>query len=73
MTKEELKACEKVMREGIRAAECSLDEFYEALHEKDPIILKGQDHLGYAEGINQVLATIGFKHPDMETLWRLIK
>ena len=35
MTKEELKACEKVMREGIRAAECSLDEFYEALHEKD--------------------------------------
>ena len=35
--------------------------------------LKGQDHLGYAEGINQVLATIGFKHPDMETLWRLIK
>lgn len=78
MTKEELKACEKVMREGIRAAECSLDEFYEAFYEKDPIIkktkeLKGQDHLGYAEGINQVLATIGFKHPDMETLWRLIK
>jgi hypothetical protein len=77
MTKKELKACEKVMREGIRAAEQAEEEFYEAFFEKDTLIrqakeLKGHDHLGYAEGINQVLATIGFKHSDMKKLQVLI-
>lgn len=78
MTKKELKACEKVMREGIRAAEQSVEEFYEAFGEKNPIIkqtkeLQGQDHLGYAEGIFQTLATIGFKHTDMKKLGELIR
>lgn len=33
---------------------------------------KANQHLGYAEGINQVLAALGFKHDRMKVLSELL-
>ena len=34
--------------------------------------LQAQNHLGYAEGINQSLAVLGFKHDRMKVLSELL-
>lgn len=33
---------------------------------------KADQRMGYAEGINQILAVLNFKHKDMRTLSKLI-
>lgn len=77
MTKLEYEKCKKVMEEAIRKAEQAKEEFDKARLEKDIYDLQmlmesAQNHLGYAEGIQQTLATIGFKHERMKELGKLI-
>lgn len=71
MTKVEYARCEKLMEEAIRKAKDSQKDFAYALKEDDQTKRKilserGQNHLGYAEGINQTLVCIGFKHERMK-------
>ena len=68
---------EKVLFEGITNARTANKEFVEAGNTHDTIerhILetKAWNHRGYAEGINQVLASIGFEHSDMKILTKEI-
>lgn len=77
MTKLEYTKCEKLMDEAIRNAETANEEFYKAGNSYDTterhiLETKAWNHRGYAEGINQVLAVIGFKHERMEELSKLI-
>ncbi len=77
MTKVEYTKCEKLMEEAIRKAKDAQKDFIDALKEYDQLQRKilrerGQNHLGYAEGINQTLACIGFKHERMEELRNLL-
>lgn len=77
MTKLEYKKCEKLMNEAIRNAETANEEFSEAgkyydTTERHILETKAWSHRGYAEGINQVLAVIGFKHERMVELGKLI-
>ena len=77
MTKLEYKKCEKLMDEAIRNAEAANEEFYKAGNSYDTterhiLETKALNHRGYAEGINQALAVIGFKHEQMAELGRLI-
>ena len=80
MTKLEYKKCEKLMEEAIRNAEAANENWGKYLvAEKNKVALdmeinmRDYDyHIGYAEGINQALAVIGFKHERMAELCKLI-
>lgn len=77
MTKAECVRCEKLMEEAIQKAKQAKEEFDKAASEKDitskNILLEmAQNHLGYAEGINQTLVCIGFKHERMKKLGNLL-
>ena len=77
MTKLEAMKCEKLLDEAIRNAETANEEFYKAGNSYDTterhiLEIKAWSHRGYAEGINQALAAIGFKHERMAELCKLI-
>lgn len=80
MTKIEYRKCEKLMDEAIRKAN-SFHEDYKAyerlckegkeIDAKCKLRLADQE-IGYADGINQALATLGFKHNRMRELSDLL-
>lgn len=82
MTKIEYGKCEKLMEEAIRNAKQADEEYKiakkytlltnynETEHEIEQ--RKADQHYGYAEGINQVLVTLGFKHDRMRELSELL-
>ena len=80
MTKIEYKKCEKLMDEAIRNAEAANKNWEKYLvAEKNKVALDMEInmrncdyHRGYAEGINQALGVIGFKHERMAELCKLI-
>lgn len=82
MTKIEYGKCEKLMEEAIQKAQTSKEEFemvdkYAALNNCSQSMIalynkRAERHLGYAQGINQVLATLGFKHDRMKELSELL-
>lgn len=77
MTKLETMKCEKLLNEAIRNAETANEEFSKAgkcydTIERHILETKAWNHRGYAEGINQTLAVIGFKHELMVELGELI-
>lgn len=77
MTKVESVKCEKLMYEAIRNASKAREEFTEANNSEDRgtfelLRLQAQNHLGYAEGINQCLVMLNFKHEKMSVLRDLI-
>lgn len=77
MTKEEYANCEKVMNEAIRTASEANKEFIKAGNchdttERHILEAKAWKHRGYANGICQALAFVGFKHKDIEKLNNLI-
>lgn len=77
MTKVEYTKCEKLMKEAIVKASSAKDDFAEYWKTDDEdkrkvLCERGQNHLGYAQGINQVLVTLGFKHERMKELSDLL-
>ncbi len=80
MNKTEYQKCEKLMYEAIRNAKQSQEDYAESeKYKKNENNIEweikqrqGDQHFGYAQGINQVLVTIGFKHDDMKKLSELI-
>lgn len=77
MTKVEYTRCEKLMEEAIQKAKQAKEEFNKAGSEKDIIsksmlLTMAHSHLGYADGINQTLVCIGFKHERMKDLGNLL-
>jgi len=80
MTKQENTKCIKVLEEAIKAvkqAKCEYIESERFYKEGDKIQAeieqrKADNHTGYAEGIEQVLVTLGFKHDRMKELQRLL-
>ena len=77
MTKTEYKKCENVMDEAIRHGEDAKEEFKKAesckdLVEKSILLAQAHNNLGYTQGINQVLVSIGFKHDRMKELQSLL-
>lgn len=77
MTKLEAMKCEKLLNEAIRYAENANEEFANAdsckdVIEKSILLAQAHNHRGYAEGINQALAVIGFKNERMAELGKLI-
>lgn len=80
MNKLEYEKCEKLMEEAIIKANNSIENYkaYERLLKEGKKVdaeykfrLADQE-IGYAEGINQVLATLGFKHDRMKELSKLL-
>lgn len=79
MTKTEYGKCEKLMEEAIWKAKQSDEEYkaYNQLLNEDTIKAeieqrKADQHYGEAIGINQALATLGFKHDRMKELSELL-
>lgn len=77
MTKVEYAKCEKLMEEAIRKAEQGKEELLQFdscdnFTDKYILLQYARDHLGCAEGINQVLVCIGFKHERMKELGNLL-
>ncbi len=80
MTKQENLNCIKVLEEAIRVVKRAENEFTESnrFHEAGNEIQaeieqrKADNHMGYAEGINQALVAIGFKHTKMKELEKLL-
>ena len=80
MTRLEYKKCEKLMEDAIQNVKQANEEYAIAMqYSKDSDLLheeierrKADQHYGYAEGINQVLATFGFKHDRMKELSELL-
>ena len=79
MTKIEYGKCVKLMEEAIRKARQSDEEYkaYNQLLREGWISAeieqrKADQHYGEAVGINQVLATLGFKHDRMKELSNLL-
>lgn len=77
MTKFEYTKCEKLMNEAIRNAEAANKEFinadsYKDIIQKSILLAQAHNYRGYAEGINQALVCIGFKHELMSELEKLI-
>lgn len=77
MTKVEYARCERLMEEAIQKATQAKEEFDKARLEKDIYDLQilmesAQNHLGYAEGINQALVVLGFKHDRIKELSGLL-
>lgn len=79
MTKLEYGKCEKLMEEAIRKARQSNEEYkaYNQLLNERKIEAeteqrKSDQHYGEAVGIEQALATLGFKHDRMKELLELL-
>lgn len=80
MTKIEYEKCEKLMEEAIIKVKQAKDEYKESeKHLKNANELewevfqrKADQHYGYADGINQVLVTLDFKHDRMKELSELL-
>lgn len=77
MTKLEVIKCEKLLNEAIVNVKNANKEFINAdsckdIIQKSIILAQAHNHRGYAEGINQALAVIGFKHERMLELGKLI-
>lgn len=79
MTKTEYGKCEKLMEEAIRKVKQADEEYktYNQLLNEDTIKAeteqrKADQHYDEAVGINQVLATLGFKHGKMKELSELL-
>lgn len=79
MTQKEYKKCTELMYDAILHAKRSIQYYAEARDNKSLTDtsrhvkeLQGQDALGYAVGINQALAVIGFKHENMKELSKLL-
>lgn len=80
MTKQENIKCIKVLEEAIKAVKQAKSEYIESERldkEGDKIKSdieqrKADNHMGYAEGINQALATLDFKHVEMIELQKLL-
>ncbi|MDE6053399.1 MAG: hypothetical protein K2G55_06510 [Lachnospiraceae bacterium] len=79
MTKAEYVKCEKLMYDAIKKAKQSNKEYetYNQLVNEDTVkgnteLRKADQHFGYAEGINQVLVTLGFSHDKMKELSDLL-
>lgn len=80
MSKAEREKCEKLIEEAIHKVEDSKREYsrYKFLLQNGDAInaeveqRKADQHYGYAEGINQVLTVIGFKHDRMTLLGSLL-
>lgn len=80
MTKGELKKCEGLMYEAIRNVNYFKEDYatYENFLkegkrvEAECKLRLADQEIGYAEGINQALAVLGFKHDDMKTLGDLL-
>ncbi len=79
MTQKEYKKCTGLMIDAIVHAKQS-EEYYAEVRDDKSLTdtarqikeLQGQSALGYAEGINQALAVIGFKHERMKELNKLL-
>lgn len=80
MTKIEYGKCVKLMEEAIIKVKQAKDEYKESeKHLKNANELewevfqrKADQHYGYAEGINQILTTLGFRHDRMNELSDLL-
>ena len=77
MTKLEYTKCEKLMNEAIQYAIDARDKLAVAAKhpnatEREILKNTAHNHRGYAEGINQALTVIGFKHELMAELGKLI-
>lgn len=75
MTNKEIEKCIKLMEDGIshgRLAKANFDGLNRSQIGNQTKELQGQNWLGYAQGVNQVLVSIGFKHPRMKELQELI-
>lgn len=77
MTKLEFMKCEKLLNEAIEYAIDAKDKLDVATkhpNATERYVLENiaHNHRGYAEGINQALAVIGFKHERMAELGKLI-
>lgn len=79
MTKTEYGKCEKLMEEAISKAKHADEEYkaYNRLLNEDIIKAeteqrKADQHYGEAVGIEQALATLGFKHDRMKELVNLL-
>ena len=79
MTKAEYGKCEKLMFDAIQKVKQADEEYkaYNQLINNDTIKAeieqrKADQHYGEAVGINQVLATLGFKHDRMKKLSELL-
>ena len=78
MTKAEYGKCEKLMEEAISKARQADEEYKELniIHTGDIrsklLTRKADQHYGYAEGIHQALAVLGFKHEKMNELSGLL-
>lgn len=80
MTKIEYKKCEKLMEEAILKARRVQEEYaVSEKHLKDANELEWEiaqrqadQHYGEAVGINQVLATLDFKHDRIKELLKLL-
>lgn len=79
MTKIENGKCEKLMEEAINNAKQADEEYktcIQLLNEckigADTEQRKADQHYGYADGIRQALATLGFKHDRMKELTELL-
>lgn len=80
MTKSEAMKCEKLIEEAINNCITASESWqkYENCKEKNNMVeaeigMREFDYRrGYAEGINQALVTVGFKHDRMKELEKLI-
>ncbi len=80
MKKYERDKCFELMDEALRSIQCAQREWkkYEQYKEEDNSIeaeialREFEYHRGYAEGINQVLVSIGVRHEKMKELNEII-
>ena len=80
MTKIEYAKCEKLIEEAIRKAKQADEEYKEAGRHyanidnvrQETEQRKADQHYGEAVGIEQALATLGFKHDRMKELLKLL-
>ena len=80
MTKAEYGKCEKLMEDAINKVKASAGEYqrYKLFLQNGDAInaeveqRKADQHYGYAEGVNQALVVIGFKHDKMKELLKLL-
>lgn len=71
MTEIEKQKCNKLMWEGIRNGKEAQEVFRRTNISATQMRFADQKQ-GYAQGINQTLAYIGYSHPDMKMLWDVI-